>query len=235
MPRRIRYARRINRRVQRGVRYPKSSIKYKRKKYYNKIYNYKRQMPTIPFIGVPTSRTIQQANTITHLASEFMLNQLPGVSEFINLYDQYKISKIVVKFTPMTTCNATVTMADSGGAPIYDQSENPGLIGSVLDFDDAAPLGSIDDYYQYQNLKTQPCVSRRPHVRVIYPKVRKSGLVAGGGQQPYVIGKSGWIDCNYPEVPHYGLKTFIDARTSTFYEQHWQLETIMHLKFKNVR
>lgn len=221
------------RRPVRRARRPATRRTYRRR-YSTRTYSFKRVASQIPFIGSGGSRTLTQTSGTQNLAAEFMLSNLPNYTEFTSLYDQYKITKIVCKMIPMTTCNSFVNQTASPG-DVQDTPQNPGMLMSVLDFDDASPLALIGDYLQYQNMKQQPVVSRRSHVRVFTPRVRKNLLNAGGGSVPGTIGKSGWIDCSYDSIPHYGLKVYLDPRVSSIYQQTYQLFTTFYVKFRNVR
>lgn len=233
MPRRYVRRRNVFRRKRRTTRYPRPALKYRRKRI-ARIYHFKRTTATIPFVGQGDVRTLTQTANTQHHAAEFMLNQLPNYTEFTNLYDQYKITKIVCKLIPMLNGNGNVPVAYAQTDTVSSPS-NPGLLISVLDYDDATPLSLIGDYLQYQNVRKQPAIMNRTHTRVIVPRVRKNVLQGGGGDMPAMIGKPGWIDCQYANIPHYGLKLFLDTHTGGAFAQTYQLMTTFYVKFKNVR
>lgn len=231
------YVRRTRRTFRkRATGYPRPALKYRRKRYVRRLstrtYPFKRTMATIPFIGAGLPRFISQASSATNLSAEFSLNQLPGYSEFTNLYDQYKITKIVVKLIPMMNVN-NVQPYDGTSAGL--SLLNPGLIGSVLDFDDATNLANLTDYLQYQNWRSQPAISSRTHVRVFKPTVKGLDLNAGGSSVASSVGRSGWLDCAASAVPHYGVKVYMDPYYHVNAPQTWQLMTTMYVRFKNVR
>lgn len=172
----------------------------------------------------------QVANSINTIGFEFRLGDLPNYTEFTALFDQYRIDKIVFKIIPM--CNVNQLTINSTGA----LSNNPGIIGTVIDYDDAGSPTSLGYMEQYQNFRYQPVVSSRTMMRAFKPRI----AVAAYGQglfTSYMNKKATWIDCNSPAVPHYGLKIYLDGANGTAPTclQTYQLFADVYLSFRNVR
>ena len=124
----------------------------------------------------------------------FTLNQLPNVTDFTSLYDQYKINGIKFTLIPRHT---EVPMNTSVGLQVM----------SVLDFDDDVAPTSINDLCQYGNMKqTRGNIN---HSRYFRPTIRKSVDVAGASPG-YQVSKSEWLDLANTVVKHYGLKYAIE-------------------------
>lgn len=193
-----------------------------------KTYNFKRTMATVPFIGGGSARYLQQTAAAQHLAAEFRLDQLPNYSEFTNLYDSYRINKIVCKFIPMIQINNIQPIAAASAS-------NPGLFGSIVDRDDANPLGAYNDYLEYPDFRFQPAITSRTHTRVFVPCIRGASLDAGGGLISSVMKSKQWLDCAIPSIPHYGLKCYLDAQYSVNTPQVYQLQTTIYMSFRGTR
>lgn len=128
---------------------------------------------------------------------QFSLDQLPNYSEFVALYDSYKIKSVVLRIEPAMSEN---------------QLANPQVLSAkycrvVHDYDDAAPLGSELEYYEYGNMKSYSVL--KPFKVVLYPKVSaeiyRSPLTIGYEQR-----KAPWLDLTTAgaSIPHYGIKIF---------------------------
>lgn len=132
----------------------------------------------------------------------FQLSDLANVSEYTSLFDQFKITGIkfrVVPKTAMTTQGAvTGTIAPLG----YGQ------VVTAIDFDDAANPTSKDQLLEYGSAKYTP--SSRVHQRYFSPKVLNAVWVnlASTGYSPV---KAPWIDQANTNLPHYGIKLWVDV------------------------
>lgn len=123
----------------------------------------------------------------------FRLNDVPNVSEFVSLFDQYTINWVEYEWinrSALTGIQAPVIYA----APDYD--------------DDGAP--TLIEMLQKQNVITFTFSADRTQVKMrIRPnalrQVYRSALTTGYERSP--VGT--WMDCATPDVPFYGLKYFI--------------------------
>lgn len=127
---------------------------------------------------------------------DFFLSQLPNYTEFTNLYDQYKISRIKVKFI-YTANSQNVTTAAAITAL-------PNLL-TVIDNNDSAALSTSGDYCQYRSFK----IRRLDKPCSVYFKPQFDIAAYSGAFTSYAQ-KTGWIDSNSPNVKHYGLKFAVD-------------------------
>lgn len=154
----------------------------------------------------------------------FNLAGVPQVTDFVTLYDQYKICLIKVALIPKW--DSTEMSAGAGGT-INNQTN----VMSVLDYDDSNLPTSVDYLTQYQNLK----ITRggRTHKRVFKPRqlrnVYRGALVADG----YEVVKARWNDMTYQDVVHYGLKYGIQENAT--YGQQFDIKIDYYLAMKNVR
>lgn len=154
----------------------------------------------------------------------FNLAGVPQVTDFVTLYDQYKISGI--KFTLIPKYNSA-EMAPGASGGINNQTQ----VFTVLDYDDATAPTSIDTLMQYQNLKMTR--GGTTHSRFLRPKQLRNvyrGPLAGDGHE---VVPARWNDMTYQDVVHYGLKYAIQQSANV--PQEFDLKIDYYLAMKNVR
>jgi len=212
--------------IARSRRYRRRGIKpYRPKGYYNAarrvrsmmkpIYRYKQTSlnPTgIGSINVPIGSTFLNAYS-------FSLNQVGGnLGAFGNLYDQYKINKVVMQFVPK------FTDSDIGTAPTGGQLS---MVATCIDYDDAAIPVSIGDILERNNAKLH---RTKMFSRVLKPCVNfnvSTGATAGVSTK-----QSPWLDVTNTNVPHFGVKIGI---TGTAVIQSYDIIVKYYLSFRQVR
>lgn len=155
-------------------------------------------------------------------ALSFNLAALPNASEFTALFDQYKLMNVKLDFVPfgdtvnlpISTMTGTSSVLSPGGPLIL-----------AVDYDDNTTPADAASLLQYQNSKVVP-IPRR-HRMTIRPKfateVYRSGVSTGYGA------RTGWLDCANSDVPHYGVKYYMNApsaNSSSYTYQVWANVTI---------
>lgn len=132
-----------------------------------------------------------------HGSYSFSFDQVSNYSELVQVYDQYKISGV--------ECIFQCTMPPIAGGPtdtLYGRVE----LLYCVDNDDAA---TTDWNILAQHSRTRSLnfgmdgmckIFLRPMINV--PVYRPPPAVTDA----YMVRKPDWIDCAYPDVPHYGLK-----------------------------
>lgn len=146
----------------------------------------------------------------------FRLVDVPNVTEFTNLFDQYKIDGVKIHFLPRGNTAEVGT--------------NQGIVKffSAIDYDDITAPGSINDILQYENVKTTR--STQDHSRYIKPKV--AGLAYQTAVGNAYMPKRGWIDCANTTVEHYGIKWALQQLPAG--SQTFDIKVDYYLSFKNV-
>jgi hypothetical protein len=174
----------------------------------NKIYNV--------VDGYWQSNAITSNTTIAQgTALSFALNNLADYADLTTVFDQYRIMVVEVTLMP--------------SASNQGNNGTTGHVWTVLDYDDATALSSIDAALDYPNvvamngLDTQ-IRSFTPHVAV--------GVYGGSTFSAYGNLAQQWIDCGYPGVPHFGFK-IVTAATSV--AQVYDVSVKMHVQFRNPR
>lgn len=148
----------------------------------------------------------------------FELNDIPQMTDYRQIYEEYRIDKIVYTFNSLT--NMATPQVGIGYATL-------GMIHSVVDNNDATAPTSIqtmmnDSLYRGSR-------SSKNHVRVFRPKWLNQ--VAGGAVQP----KGGWLLTDSPNVSHYGLKYALEGGNASTPSTSFFVEPIVtyYISFKN--
>lgn len=164
---------------------------------------------------------IQGAITDTLGAYTFRLDQLPNYTEFTNLYDSYRINKIVIKFVP--TANS---------ANVGDTNNLLTQFHTVLDFNDGGAPASLNALYEYGNWRMTR--GSQIHTRVFTPSTMGvvSDVSAGGvaGAPKY----KQWINTSEADVYHFGLK-YCAAAQVTALDINWTPYVSFYLSCKSVK
>lgn len=175
------------------------------------IYYYKQAVLNAPGIG---SIVIPGGATTFLAGYSFNLGQLAAgnLAAFQALYDQFKITKVVLRLIPKGN------LGPAGVNPL-------GNVASCIDYDDANPPATFDDVLERQNFK----LTRygQIHTRVLKPCVNYQTQLAGVSTK-----QSPWLDINSFTQPHFGLKYAI---TSTAQQQEFDTLLTFYLAFKQVR
>jgi len=148
---------------------------------------------------------------------QFTLNGAGGnVPAFTQIYDQYKISKVVIKFIPKFNM-----MASDVGSSVN--------FVSVIDYDDSNPLPNTGAAWQYQSCKMTRGTAI--HTRILKPSANALFDASSGALAPR---KSPWLDCNNTSVPHYGIKLACNDLPAGANALDFDLQVIYYIAFKNV-
>lgn len=190
---------------------------YKRKyqRYRKKYRRYKRAYRSRTRIRRGSSRYVHvartsQANTVVYssaggsvyLASfEFKLNNMLNYTDFTNLFQEYRLNCVVVKFTPQWTTNdiSNMTANTTTGSSVYT---SPGMV-FALDYNDASTPSSLNDLHEFSNSKDLP-FNRAVKIKIwpaCSPGVYISAVSAG-----YAVKRKLWLRSANSDIPHYGLK-----------------------------
>lgn len=133
------------------------------------------------------------AALINYFSKSFALDDIPGVAEFIALFDQYCITKIVLKFYPVG--NPCITNATNNEV---------GQLITVKDYDDATLPTVLNDLLEFETVAVHH--PGRAFTLTIRPRVAKT-IFRTGITSAYGMGDaSTWVDAANTDVPHFGLK-----------------------------
>lgn len=184
-----------------------------------------------------TTGSVISQNYFGSISYEPNLSNLPAISELSSLFDNYKLSKVVLKLIPYAT---SVDSADSSAGISGGLNA---IIHSVFDVD-GSPTGfagseaGIASLQQYPNYKKRRLVGNRPlkYVFVPRPQIAARGT-AGSTTFVTPSGSSPWLDMSDLSVPHYGFYAVIEsvAPSSTQQFINFRMEAVYYFKCKGVR
>lgn len=127
---------------------------------------------------------------------DFRMNMLPGLNDFATLYDKYKLTGVKVKIIPLSNF---ASASNLGTLP---------MITAAVDQDDNTI--PVDDIVlrEYGNCK----VKRLVNGFSIFVKPKQVATIADaiGADQTAVVQTPKYIDFNQTDIPHFGLKWYMD-------------------------
>jgi hypothetical protein len=175
--------------------------------------------------ALTTTRTYNPADIIASVAVpqrygySFKLSDLPGYSEFTNLFDAYRINWVELMFIP-----------DFMNSQANSYVNNHVMV-TCADYDDASVPANEAELQQHEN-----CVTRNAlkdfKVR-IQPRAAQA-MFGAGAFTSYAESKAGkWIDCASPAVEHYGYKAVIRTVAGTAF--NIKVTARVNVSFKGVR
>lgn len=149
------------------------------------VYRFCRNLST-NVVGPATTGTVSTAFTL-------QLSQIPTRSDFTSLFEEYKITKIVLEFMPRQGFQ-------------YAGNVDHGIFHIWNDYDDSTP-GDQDVYNQKQDVKHYniSCNSRSKFTHTLFPRVQ-TPVYRTGVNFGYIPRKSPWINTENDDVTHYGVK-----------------------------
>lgn len=152
---------------------------------------------------------------LTQVANGFVSVNFPNYSEFTNLFDQYKIKNWFIEIVPR-----------------WDSQEmsSPALptLYWYYDLDDSVTPADFDEIMQRANVhraminKPIRIYSKAPCVAL---ETYRSAVTTA-----YSTRKSPWLDINYPDVPHYGIKFAVQGLPSSSFIVDVRVGVTFHTK-----
>lgn len=170
-----------------------------------KTYKRKNKIPKkISTLGSPSKcvrrcylTSIVTSTLQSYGALSFKLSDLPATSDFVNLFDEYMITKIKLQFIPT---NATAQL------PAITTYSTPWFM-IVVDHDDSTVPTTYDTLLQYPRCKI---VSMTRGFNLTFTPKSAKMIYQSAVATAYGTNKS-YIDMANPDVPHYGIKYALAA------------------------
>lgn len=142
-------------------------------------------------------------STVNHT---FSLNDVVNAAEFGNLFDQYKINKVIVTYQLLNNPSAANALNTLGNNP-SGTNWYP-TCWSIADYDDSNTT-NVEEMKQRIGVRRFVMKPDRIYKFVVRPKVQvqvyRTALATGYAP------KSVYCDMSLQDIPHYGLKTVIDT------------------------
>jgi len=149
---------------------------------------------------------------------QFQLNNIPGISDYTDLYDEYRIDRVTVTFLPMAQTMNTSTTGAQGAVFLMSQDNNDVFVPTSQAY-----------MLEYADVKVQP-MFRQARISII-PKA--ADAIYNGITTAYGT-RFGWINTSNADVPHYGLKTFMTT-SATPGQNIYQIYYVFRVRFRGVR
>lgn len=152
----------------------------------------------------------------------FYLDQVSGSSDFKNLFDQYRITKIDLDFYPNQqsfTSSTTTSVV----------TNIPTRIVTAIDYDDSVAPTHLNELREYNTAQVNTMVER--FRRSFKPAVSMMAY-EGVGSTGYSPKWDQWISTNDPGVPHYGLKWSVPSAATSSNAYQLAVEATFHLEFR---
>lgn len=132
-----------------------------------KIYNFKRK------VILPDMTAGDPATNPVFARYRFALADVPGSTDFTNMFDKFRIKYVKISFIPKS--NVTVPSGTLGTRSIYDT-----LIYTAVDTDFVTVPSSIADILQRQNVKWSP--NNVVHKRFFRPRYPVTSVIVDAKQ-----------------------------------------------------
>jgi len=150
----------------------------------------------------------------------FTLQDLTDYSQWTSVFDQYCITKVECQIF------ATTLLPSPSSVATYSY----GFV--AVDYDDNAVPASVQVVQSYSNaMILKP---GRDLTFSLVPRYAGTAVTTYGGAVGPATIQRGWLDCGYPQVPHYGLKIAIQQSTSTNMTR-WRVLFRYHVSFRSSR
>ena len=158
-------------------------------------------------------------------AMSFSLSQVVNPLEFSSLFERYKILGVSITLK----CNTNYYPGNS----VFNALP---AIHYVPDYDDATPQ-TIAAFRQRQHIKRQTFDSNRLCKLSVKPKM--SSLVYNTAlTNGYEVSAPRWLDTDYRDVPHFGIKGFIEdmnLASTINVDQVFTFDITLKLAFKDLQ
>lgn len=206
-------------------RFRRSRVPRRRPRRTRRMYRRRRSVAVVHrFKRIADLGTVGCSNIgLLSYATSFSISQLPNVSEFTSLYDNYRIEKVVFRMRPYWTDLSVsgTTVQSYALAPIY----------TAIDLDSAALPASTATLRQYSTCRSHTAL--RPITRVLRPRPLTEIYESALGTSYALAPKNVWLDTARTSVPHYGIK--VAASFPNVAAANWisyTVEAEFHLAFR---
>lgn len=220
----------FRRRTTRPRRAKRTKVMGGRKRTINKIRRQVHAYKRTAYLGNYTA-SISALGVATPVAQAFTftLSQLPSVTDFSNLYDQYKITGAKLTLTPALSEGIASPLAGTASALGFSR------VHSVIDYDDSTNPASEDQLLEYGSHKSTPPFMI--HSRYIKPKVLHE-IYRSAIATAYAPQANTYLDMANTDIPHYGIKVWISApntNAGTAQSITYKAYLTLYFSCKNVR
>jgi len=227
-----------NKRNKKRLRLPTGIIRITRKCPEQNVYNtavtaVAATSGSVVLIGAPYQTPAFAGSTYYNIpfSIDTQLSDLLSSSELTQIADKYKINWVKVRMF------ATSNTASAGGT-----SQLPSVLWSVDEDDAAIPASTtagLESIREKMGSKLRQFKQNGSAINVFY-KPRVTDILAGAAGVSVAAGvvPAPFIDCNHPNIPHYGVKGYLQdvnlASTASVYTQ-FKFDITMSVTLKDIQ
>lgn len=204
-----------------------------RRKINTNVYYFKRKSNTVyDWYNQETVTQINQegGSVPTAINLAFRLQDVPGYTDFTNVYDSYRIRAVKINLLPI----GNVSSSNTSGSPTGPAGNYAVRCFSAFDPNQDGNgiegTGSVAEIQEYQNCKWTPY--NRIHKRYIKPKVTIPTFPGSAASYVNLAGKQPWIQCaDGGGTLHYGLAVVVDDSGFPAGSMLYKVECTYYLQF----
>lgn len=226
------------RRARRRLRLPVGKLQIVRKCLEQNVYNtgataVAAASGSVVIIGTPYQTPAFVGSTYYNIpfSIDTTLSDLINSTDLTQIADKYKIKWVKVKVF------ATSNTASAGGT-----SQLPSLLWSVDEDDAAIPASStagLNSIREKMASKYRQFKQNGSAISIFYkPRITNTVGGAAGVATPAGVMTAPWLDCNNPDIPHYGVKGYLQdvnlASTASVYTQ-FKFDISMGVTLKDIQ
>lgn len=188
----------------------------------NNIHSYKRRY----YVGGLVTSTLGEAT----LGMSFRLDSLPNYAEFTALYDQYKITGVLLNVTWRSTTLSAIESANTS------QTGVPWMLHWVDRDDDSTPTYAAAQ--EVSRVRRYTFDTGKRNCRIFFRPNTLSATYVSAVSTGYSSDFNRWVDVGNTDVKFYGYKLAIHAPwagTGSAPAYYFDVEAVLYLKFKDPR
>lgn len=184
---------------------PPKTQRPKQKRQYTK----RKAKRTKALVGVAAARSVHSFSRTVKLADlgigsntyEFKLSQLQNVTDFSNLFDQYRIRNVKLMFVPRVSSTENIVSAACATMVIMNDFD-----GSFPATESALMETGMHKMYRLLDKITWTCSPR------VLNEIYKDGVTTAYGLRP----RGEWIDMGNTTVSHFGTAAFVNGPATSY-------------------
>lgn len=191
------------------------------------VHMYKRFGSVEPWTDTGDGTTVEDSRTFV-----FSLSDVANSSELTSLYDQYKISAVVIKFQLINNPNVIYQPGSTATSSPFNNIVSYPKLWYYRDYDDS----NVISLASMREVGKAKCMTLMPN-KIYSVKIKPSclNLMSGTTTQPTWPRR---LDCSAPTQTHYGLKCVLDYNgvpPPSGAVTRIQVEKLYYLKMYNSR
>jgi hypothetical protein len=161
------------------------------------------------------------AGGIVSYTPQIRIGILPSVSDFSNLYSEYRVTRVTALFRPLQGTFSLI------GPAVFP------TVNSVFDYTSGAALSGLSAAFQYPSWKQNAFSQQRPVIQLSWtPRVVVNDLLTIGTAGVALLPSGTFLSINSLDTLYFGLRTVIEEFPSAM---QIQVTLLLDLEFKGVR